>query len=241
MGAAQPALLIVTGLAREAQIAAGEGVVTLCSGGRPALLRERLTDFFVARPHEGGDPEQQARAILSFGLCGGLAPHLQPGDLVVASQVIAGTDRYEADANWAEAIASALGDLPRVHRGALAGSDSVVAETSGKTRLHATTHALAVDMESHVAADYARRHHLPFAVIRAVSDPSHRSLPEIAHRALRPDGSVDLMGVIGGVVRKPAQVAGLIAAGQDSGRAFASLRRVRGLLGPLFGLGGAHL
>lgn len=241
MAAAKPALLVVTGLAREAQIAEGEGVVTLCSGGQPAVLQQRLTDFFAARSREGGDPEQQSRAILSFGLCGGLALHLQPGDLVVASQVIAGTDRYEADANWAEAIASALGRSIRVHRGALAGNDSVVTEISGKANLHRATQALAVDMESHVAADYARRQHLPFAVIRAVSDPAHRSLPEVAHRALRPDGSVDLKAVMGGVMRKPGQIPGLIAAGKDSGRAFASLRRVRGLLGPLFGLGGAHL
>ena len=36
-----PALLVVTGLQREAQIAAGDGVITLCSGGRSAVaLRE---------------------------------------------------------------------------------------------------------------------------------------------------------------------------------------------------------
>lgn len=228
MAAAKPALLVVTGLAREAEIAVGEGVVTLCSGGNPVLLRERLSTG-------------KFRAILSFGLCGGLAPHLQPGDLVIASQVMVDADRHDTEAAWQERIASALGDKLRIHRGIIAGHDSVVTETTGKASLHESTNALAVDMESHIAADYARRHDLPFAAIRAVSDPAHRSLPDLAHRALRPDGSVDLMGVIGGVVRRPAQLPALIAAGRDSGRAFASLRRVRGLLGPLFGLGGADL
>jgi len=43
MNSNTPALLVVTGLQREAQIASGDGIVTVCSGGDPALLRQRLT------------------------------------------------------------------------------------------------------------------------------------------------------------------------------------------------------
>jgi hypothetical protein len=43
------------------------------------------------------------------------------------------------------------------------------------------------------------------------------------------------------LLRRPDQLPMLVAAGIDSNKAFASLRRCRGLLGPLFGLGGAHL
>ena len=43
MSAGLPRLLIVTGLQREAAIAAGQGSFTVCSGGSPGLLRERLT------------------------------------------------------------------------------------------------------------------------------------------------------------------------------------------------------
>jgi hopanoid-associated phosphorylase len=254
MASSRPALLVITGLQREAQIATGDGVVTLCSGGNPELLRERLSALFSARPREGGDPEQkdwipayagmsggEVRAILSFGLAGGLAPHLQSGDLVIASHIVAGGTRHEADPDWHEAIASILGAAMPVHRGTIAGHDAVLTKAADKAQLHALTAALAVDMESHIAADYAQRHGIPFAAIRAISDPAGRSLPDIAHNALRPDGSVDLTKVISGVVRRPSQIPALIAAGIDSNKAFASLRRCRGLLGPFFGLGPAHI
>src|SRR5687768_6331188 len=43
MDPATRTLLVVTGLQREAAIAAGDRAMTLCSGGRPHLLIERLT------------------------------------------------------------------------------------------------------------------------------------------------------------------------------------------------------
>jgi hopanoid-associated phosphorylase len=231
MTTVKPALLVVTGLRREAQIAAGDGVVTLCSGGRPELLIERLSKLSPG--------ESSVHAILSFGLAGGLAPHLRPGDIVIASHVVAGSERHDAHTGWHDALVSSFGNAINVHRGAIAGSDSVVTTSAHKTALHAGTDALAVDMESHISAAYAREHNLPFAVIRAVSDPATRSLPGIASNALTRDGDVALGKVIGGLLRQPGQLPALIAAGRDSGRAFASLRRVRGLLGPLFGFRGA--
>lgn len=254
MTSSRPALLVVTGLQREAEIAAGDGVMTLCSGGNPALLRERLSAVFSARAREGGAPEQMDRipacagtsgeniqAILSFGLAGGLAPGLRAGDVVIASQILSGEERYRADAKWHQAMIAAFNGTLSIHRGAFAGHDAVLTNSADKAALHAATSALAVDMESHIAAEYAQRHGLPFAAIRAISDPAHRSLPELASDALRPDGSVDLMKVISGVLRQPAQIPALIAAGSDSNKAFASLRRSRSLLGPLFGLVGTHL
>jgi hopanoid-associated phosphorylase len=236
MIAAQPALLVVTGLRREADIASGDGVVTLCSGGRPELLQERLSALFrdSSRPSDAG-----IAAILSFGLAGGLAPHLRPGDIVIASHVVADGERHDAHTGWHNALVSSFGEAITVHLGAIAGSDSVVTTYAGKRALHGADGALAVDMESHIAAAYARRHNLPFAVIRAVSDPATRSLPDIASKALTRDGDVALGKVIGGLLRQPGQLPALIAAGRDSGRAFATLRRVRGLLGPLFGFRGA--
>ena len=228
-------LLVVTGLQREAQIAAGHGVVTLCSGGNPQLLRKRLDKHFSTRLGS------EVGGILSFGLAGGLSPDLHSGDIVIATHVIAEGRRNKAHADWIRTIVAAFDDELRVHRGAMAGSNLVLTRSADKADLHEATRAIAVDMESHIAAEYARGHNLPFAAIRAISDPASRGLPEIASNALRPDGSVDVMKVMSGVLRGPGQVPALIAAGIDSNRAFASLRRCRGLLGPLFGLGGPHL
>lgn len=228
MSLPRPSLLVVTGLRREARIAAGDGVVTVCSGGDSAALAGLLDSM---PPPSGG--------VLSFGLGGGLAPALRSGDLVIASHVIATGEPLAADRDWHARIVSAIEREQSLHRGLVAGRDEVQARAADKASLHLDSGALAVDMESHIAGDYARRHGLPFAVIRAVSDPAARSLPDIATQALRPDGEVDLPKVLASVLRRPGQIPALIAAGVDSERAFASLRRVRRLLGPLFGLGRA--
>ena len=228
----KPALLVVTGLQREADIAAGDGVTTLCSGGNPAVLRERMS---------GQASSPRFNAILSFGLAGGLAPGLKPGDVVLATHVTAGDTHHDVALDWHDVMASKLEGAVRLHRGLIAGMDRVLTTSTDKAALHALSGALAVDMESHIAAAFAREHNVPFAALRAISDPATRSLPDLASDALTPDGNVALGKVIGGLLRQPGQLPALVAAGIDSERAFASLRRCRRLLGPLFGFGGANL
>ena len=79
---------------------------------------------------------------------------------------------------------------------------------------------LAVDMESHVAARVARRHRLPFAAARVVSDPAHRTLPPAARVAMKPDGRVDLPAVMRSLLAHPAQLPALIRTGRDAERGF---------------------
>ncbi|MET0277252.1 MAG: phosphorylase [Pseudorhodoplanes sp.] len=225
-----PALLVVTGLQREAAIAAGTGVVTICSGGRHDVLAQRLA---AQRPPLGG--------VLSFGLAGGLSPDLKSGDVVVASHVLHGDERYGADQRWHDAILRTVDNQIRIKLGSISGSAEVVTRAADKSSLHAQTGAIAIDMESHIAAAYAARHRLPFAAIRAIGDSSSRNLPALATDALREDGSVDIVKVMRGLAANPAQMPALAMAGIDSERAFASLRRCRSLLGPLFGLGLAHV
>jgi len=102
--------------------------------------------------------------------------------------------------------------------------------------LHERTGAVAVDMESHRAGAFARARNLPFAVVRAVSDPAARALPPLAAKAVTPKGGVDLALVLRELSREPAQIVDLIRAGLDSRAAFSTLRRVGPLLGPLLRL-----
>jgi adenosylhomocysteine nucleosidase len=61
----------------------------------------------------------------------------------------------------------------------LAGVDAMVVSSHVKAGLRKATGALAVDMESHVAASFAAAHHLPFAAVRAVCDPVNRTLAHL--------------------------------------------------------------
>jgi len=215
-------LLVVTGMAREAALAAGPGTVVVASGGNTARLREALAEY----------RKPVWRGVLSFGIAGGLETGLAPGDVVVTSATVADDRRSIADAELSDWIAKRLsgGGLTPL-RADIAGSDIPVLHATAKATLHERTAAAAVDMESHVAAEYARSFGLPFAALRVVCDPGVRNLPPLAATALRDDGGVSFPAVLSSLIRSPAQLAALPRLSRDAAAAFRTLRRCRDLLG----------
>jgi 4-hydroxy-3-methylbut-2-enyl diphosphate reductase len=114
-------------------------------------------------------PPSGGWALAVAGLCGGLDPDLEPGDVVVASEV-RGPDgtRGTVECPAAGRLAAALqrrGLRPRL--GPVASADHVV-QGAERARLLATG-ALAVDMESAWIAAAATGG-TPFAVLRVVLD-----------------------------------------------------------------------
>lgn len=221
-------VLVVTGMAREAKILAGPGVRVIHAGGNPARLRKLL----------GTHGHPNAAAVISFGIAGGLHPSLEPGDVLVATGLVDGEERMAADEGLVEHLGHALaaGGLHPVFADLL-GVDEAVADCDHKAELHALTGAAAVDMESHVAITYAAHHDLPFAAVRVICDPATRSLPKVAADALRPDGKVDGFGLLRGLVRRPAQLVGLMQLAGDARTSFRALNRCKDLLGLGLGLG----
>ncbi|HWL18094.1 MAG TPA: phosphorylase [Bradyrhizobium sp.] len=216
-------ILIVTGLVQEARIAAGPGMAVICSSSDPRQLRALLTVF---------DPAT-IRAVISFGVAGGLDPSLKSGDVVVATEVMAGDARFLAGFALNEDLIAnvALGlGRRRVIRGGLAGVEDVVVAQAGKAALRLETGAAAVDMESHIAAAYAAEAGLPFAALRVISDPASRALPALARSAIKPNGEIDLRKILRGVVRNPRTLSALVSTGIDFNRALRSLRGCRGFL-----------
>jgi len=213
-------VLIVTGLVQEARIAAGPGMVVICSSSDPRQLRSLLTVF---------DPST-IRGVISFGVAGGLDPSLKPGDVVLATEVVAGDGRWLAGLSLNEQVIANLALKRRVVRGGLAGAEEVIVAQARKAALWLQTGAAAVDMESHIAAAYAADAGLPFAALRVISDSAHRSLPALAKSAIRPDGKVDLRKILSGVVRDPTALSALVSTGIDFNRALRSLRGCRSFL-----------
>lgn len=209
-------LLIVVGMKREAALAAGRAVATVCSGGHVGLLAERLARI---------DPASLS-GVVSFGLAGGLEPMLAPGDLLLATAVVAEHGAFQTDATLTDILAEGVKSAgARLSDGIFAGVDTAILTPEHKATLRTRTAAAAVDMESHVAARFARAHDLPFAALRAVSDPAGRALPKLAAQALRPDGGVHYGRVIAGLARRPGDLGALLEAGRDSAAAFATLKR----------------
>jgi hopanoid-associated phosphorylase len=216
------AILVITGMAAEMRLATGPGSIVVGSAGDPDRLRLGLAERGAAH----------FRAVLSFGLAGGLDPALRPGDVVVATETIADEGRWPADRPLAVRLMERLaaGGLRPV-MAAIAGSDLVVANERTKSEIHRASGAAAVDMESHVAAAYAAAAGVPFAALRVVCDPAARSLPPLAAQALRADGGIDFQGVLRSLARQPGQLPALLRLAADARAAFAALRRCRDLLG----------
>jgi len=196
-------------------------MAVICSSSDPQQLRALLTVF---------DP-QTIRGVISFGVAGGLDPSLKSGDVVVATEVMAGDTRWLAGLSLSEdQIAGIALGRRRVVRGGLAGVEEVVAAQSSKAALRSVTGAAAVDMESHIAAAYAAENDLPFAALRVISDPATRALPALARTAIKPNGDIDLRMIFQGVVRNPRTLRALVSTGIDFNRALKSLRGCRGFL-----------
>jgi len=223
-------VLVVTGLAREAKLAAGPGVVTIGAGGSASRLRALLGDA------------PACRGVVSFGIAGGLDRTLEPGTVVIARGVIGARERWPSHVaivrHWAHRLESRL---ERVVLAEIAGVDAPVLTPADKRALRLATRAATVDLESHVAAEFAAARDLPFAAIRVVCDPAGRELPSLVGDALRPDGRVDLAAVFRHLVREPGQLKALPRLARDAAAAFTALRRVGAALGPGLGLGGLSL
>ena len=225
-------LLVVTGLQKESRAAEGEGIVTLCSGGDGERLRQLL----------GSRGSENFWAVVSFGIAGGLDPSLAPGDILVGTAVSHNERRHCARNELSDALTISLKRRSvEVSTGDFVGSDQALICIKDKAILRARTGAAAVDMESHVVADWAAWHGLPFSILRVVSDPAHRALPPLAANALTPAGRIDMRRVLMGLARRPRQLSAMADAGRDARAAFAALGRCGGLLGPRLRVGFADL
>ena len=220
-GTALP-VVIVTGMAFEARIARAPGVEVVYAARADRL--ERALEEVLARGASG---------VMSFGTAGGLAPDLTPGAVVVADAIDGPFGRVSTDAAWRERIISALSAaLPsaRVVCGPMAAVAAPVVCRQQKEALHGATGALAVDMESHIAAAQARERGLPFTVCRAIVDPAWRTLPPAATVGLREDGTTALAPILCELARAPGQLPAMIRLALDARAARSSLVAVRAQL-----------
>ena len=113
----------------------------------------------------------------------------------------------------------------------MTGQDRIAATVEDKRALLRRTGAIAVDMESHVAARVAARHQLPFAAIRIISDTAGEALPPAALVGMASDGGMALGAVLISLARRPAQLPALIRTGRNAGIALRELARVYDMLG----------
>jgi hopanoid-associated phosphorylase len=202
---------ILCGLESEAKIARRiKGAVVALSAAEPKQARE-AAESLVAKG---------CTRLMSFGVAGGLSPDLKAGDGMIGSEVSSPEGQWAADAAWAEKLRA---DNPWALWGGVRGADHIVDTTGEKNALFHGSKALMVDMESHVVAQAAAAHNLPFAIIRVVVDPNDLTVPPATLVPFKPDGTFDLWGVAKSVIREPRQISVLIGLGRNMAKALRCL------------------
>lgn len=199
----------VVGLLSEAALLP-PGTRVVVSGGDPA----RLAALLEALPKD-------VSGVLSFGIGGGLAPSVATGDVFVATALRTLSESFPVDAEWRAALVRRTSAASAV----LAASDTLLASAEAKHALHLATRAVAVDMESGVAARFAAARGIPFAALRAVADGPADVLPRAAAVGLNPDGSPAPLRVLAALARRPWELPALLRLARASAAAHAALRR----------------
>ena len=215
-------VVVATGVNREAATLRQHGIVVVAGGGDAVGLRAGLE-----RAAAG------AAGVISFGMCGALADWLAIGDWVVGDR-LSGAVEAACDPDWTAAL---LAKIPGARAGGYFADGRMIDTVAEKLALGARHEALAVDMESHVAAAVASERGLPFAILRCVSDTARHVLPHAFTVAMRADGGVDGLAMLRSLASRPTQVADVVRTGAGFMRAMAALKRGAALAGPRMGLG----
>jgi hopanoid-associated phosphorylase len=209
---------ILTGLAKEAEIARRISPLVLCSASDPARAAVLARELVA-----GG-----ATALLSFGIAGGLAPGLASGRLVIGTAVKTDAGKGACDAGLIARLAAVL---PEAAQGLVWGGDVIVDTAAAKARLRRNSGADIVDLESAAVMAAAVAAGLPFGVLRTVADPAAHGLPPAALVGLDAEGRPAIGPVLRALARSPGQLPALIRLGRQSGAAMAALLAAARALG----------
>jgi adenosylhomocysteine nucleosidase len=215
-------VIAFVGMAFEAKIAAGPGVLVFSRHSRRELAMAAKNAV-----------RHGCRGIISFGVAGGLAADLRPGDWVVASSIVESDATRATDAVWSGRLRDAIKGC---RYAPIIGAETPIADPAIKRSLHRTTGAAAVDMESHVVARVAAAHGLSFAALRVIVDPADRAIPPAALVGMGSGPRADSVAVLRELIARPSQLSQLIRVSLDAFIARSEMQRVRQLLGPHFGM-----
>lgn len=225
-------VLVVVGMEDEKAVAIGavaepKQIEVVVGAANAAILRERLQKVDVSN----------IRAVFSFGMAGGLDPTLAPGDLLISEQVfsrINDADHHDAEVSWAvdsslllSASVQASRAKLKFRKGTFFGTDTEARDQEFDVVIHLyeTTGAHIIDNETHIAAQFASEHNLPFLAVRAVGDSVHTPLPPAALLPLDvEDGSPDGAAIAKSILLNPLQIPALVRAAWNYKKALTALQ-----------------
>lgn len=168
-----------------------------------------------------------ATALVSIGTCGGLAPDLSAGTIVLPAAVARpGTEDRPVASAWHARASATLAVEHAIECGRLISTTRILSTPEDKARAHEGTGAVAVDMESADLAEAAQRIDIPFLVARVVIDAWKEVVPASVMAGIDRAGNATPARMLRAMLARPADVPDLIRLGQRLRSANATLRRI---------------
>jgi hypothetical protein len=141
-----------------------ERSVLMLETGIGSMAMESALRWCLSRPRLGG-LIYRPRMVISLGFSGALQPEQRVGHLVLATEVV-----DWSGCRWKTAYLPSPDDCSLCAHGRVLTTAELVSRPQEKERLGQQFRALAVDMESAVAARLCQEHGVSFACMRAISD-----------------------------------------------------------------------
>lgn len=178
-----------------------DGTLLVVSGVGAAAARQGARSLIAAG----------AKALVSWGMAGGLDPLLAAGSIVLPEEVVSPDGvRFPTTRHWREHLGAAIAARQPVCFGTLLSSRQVIGSVADKSTVFGKTAAAAVDMESAAVAEVALSERLPFLAVRAIVDTAEDSLPRAFVALIGSSGAVRIGPLLGSLALRPADVPRLV-------------------------------
>jgi adenosylhomocysteine nucleosidase len=187
----------------------GSRTVLLLETGAGAAAMENALVWLLSGPRIDGIPYRPT-VLVSAGFSGAVVSGLRVGDLIVAEDVCDG-DGVCRPITWPVATGP-------YRRGRLLTVGTIIGSPDEKRSLGERSGAVAVDMETAVAARLCGEAGVPFGCLRAISDDVDASLSESLLDLLQA-GRVKPARLLAAVLRRPPLIAELMRLGAHTRKA----------------------
>ena len=176
-------------------------------------------------------------AILTLGVCGGLAPNdhdvpIQIGQAFIYDRCVTPNGSYEADPAWRKRFFAATKyyEAPVFSSGQFNTANTA----DQRAALFAKYGCPLIDDETFAVAQVAQKRCIAWGGVRVVSDITTSNLPPAVIDALNPNGTVNLWDIFTSLVGNPAQVPDLWQTAINGKRSFDELDTACIQAGPHF-------
>jgi adenosylhomocysteine nucleosidase len=211
-------VLYIVGMENEAELVRGENTEVIVSGGTAERLLPKLA---ILNPRDYS-------AVINFGMVGGFAPELNPGDVILPEVIV-----DDQNHSWLTSKTITFDFANRmircgvpVHLVRMSGVETIAVTPFERAEVRSRLNVDVDDTEVHVVAAWAEENQLPFADLGALSDDWNTTFPLAALIPLKPDGTPDAIKVGLSVLEDPSQIPALYILKNNVDLALSNLKKV---------------